>query len=796
MKKSFTSYVQYWMLFFSFLSTTVFFGQNDIADFISLAPTSQTSNFNIPSSHVFQKIIETGDPLTQGGVLPDRNDFTAYVPINGSNENGYLSINSERIPGGVSILDINFDTTSKQWQTSLSQAVDFTSVAGTIANCSGTVTPWNTVISCEEFIDTADSNADGYNDIGWCIEIDPATKTVLRKLWALGNFKHENVSIHSNLRTVYQGADSTPGYLYKFVANNEEDLSSGLLYVYQGAKDGAGNWILLNNTTAEERNTTLTQSAAANATVFEGIEDVEIGPDGMVYFAVKGEGRVYRFQDSDPLLGTSVPLMETYVGNASYDIMHENGVTTEPWGLGNDNLVFDGDGNLWVCQDGGNNYIWVVKNGHTQASPDVSIFGQTPIDSEPTGITFSPDYRFLFMSIQHPANTNNSSTQEDTVGNAIGFEKSISLVIALKENLGTLWYLDADMDGFATEETISSFTSPGAGYTNTVLPTTDCDDSNAAINPETVWYIDADMDGFASEATITSCVSPGMGYTTNILPATDCDDTNIEINPETIWYLDADMDGFATETTIVSCTSPGIGYTTNMLPATDCDDTNAMINPETVWYLDADMDGYATETTIVNCTSPGIGYTTDMLPATDCDDTNAMINPETVWYLDADMDGYAAATTVISCVRPGDGYTTNVLPTTDCDDSDPDIQPLTLWYLDADNDGDADEPPIQSCTSPGEGYTMTPLPLDNTNDRANAILYPNPSTNQITIDLNQVYENIELSIVSSSRQLVFNQKYDTTNQIDLQIPQLRAGVYFILITSSGKKISDQKIVVQ
>ena len=29
---------------------------------------------------------------------------------------------------------------------------------------------------------------------------------------------------------------------------------------------------------------------------------------------------------------------------------------------GNDNLAFDGEGNLWVLQDGGHDYIWVVDS--------------------------------------------------------------------------------------------------------------------------------------------------------------------------------------------------------------------------------------------------------------------------------------------------------------------------------------------------------------------------------------------------------------------------------------------------
>ncbi len=408
-----------------------------IGNFVSVEPMAQSSDFVIPSTHIFQKIIEEGDALLQGGTLPGNTDFAGYVPIAFSSENGYLSINSELSPGGVSILNIHFNTTTKLWEITDSEAVDFTGVGGTARNCSGAVTPWNTIISCEEIVSASDSNSDGYNDLGWCVEIDPASRTVIDKRWALGNFSHENIAVHNNERTVYQGADSNPGYLFKFVADNIQDLSSGKLYVYSGSKNGSGNWIEINNATPSEQNTTLSQSASASATVFNGIEDVEIGPDGMIYFAVKGENRVYRFQDSDPLTGTTVLQMETYVGNASYSITHINGTTSVSWGTGNDNLAFDGEGNLWVLQDGGNNYIWMVENGHTQLMPRVHIFGRTPSGSEPTGITFSPDYRFLFMSIQHPSSGNNSTSQTDAAGASIAFDNDITLVIALNTELGS-----------------------------------------------------------------------------------------------------------------------------------------------------------------------------------------------------------------------------------------------------------------------------------------------------------------------------------------------------------------------
>ena len=746
------------------------YAQQHISEFTSVAPLAPSTDFVIPDSHLFQVIIEQGDALTEGGFMPGKNDFTAYVPINGSNQNGYLSINAETNTGGVTILDINFNTTNKLWQTSASEAVDFSGVARTGKNCSGTVTPWNTVISCEEVVITSDINNDGYRDVGWCVEIDPVSKTVIDKLWALGNFKHENVAIHSNNRTVYQGADSTPGYLYKFVADQPQDLSSGRLYVYRGSKSGQGDWILLDNTTVAERNSTLAQSDAVGATVFEGVEDVEIGPDGWIYFGVKDEDRVYRFRDPSPINGTNVLQMQTFVGGTSYSITHTNGTSQVPWGTGNDNLAFDDEGNLWVLQDGSNNYIWVVEKGHTQAQPKVKLFGRTPLGAEPTGITFSPDYRFLFMSVMHPNSTNDSSLQTDAAGNQVAFDRGTSFVIAVKGELSRTWYEDADGDGYATTDVFYGFNSPGAAYTTQVLPTTDCNDNDPELNPDTVWFLDADGDGFAA-STATSCTSPGAFYTRNQLPVSDCDDDDILVHPNLIWYLDLDGDGYASNTT-ASCTSPGAGYTTVELPLSDCNDGDAAINPETVWYLDEDEDGYALSTeisclspgpgytiqelpvtdcddtnpainggtvwyrdgdgdgyasllTVIRCTSPGAEYTSQELPTTDCDDSNAAVNPDTIWYLDADKDGYAVEATVSGCENPGPDYTFEVLPTTDCDDTDASLNPDTLWYLDADEDGYASDETVASCSSPGTHYTLEVLPTTDCDDTDASI---NPET--------------------------------------------------------------------
>ena len=89
-----------------------------------------------------------------------------------------------------------------------------------------------------------------------------------------------------------------------------------------------------------------------------------------------------------------------------------------------------------VFQDGGNNYIWVVMKGHTATNPKVSLFGCVPSGSEPTGITFSPDNRFMFMSIQHPF-VYNTAVMKDATGRNVVFNASSTLVIGLKQDLGS-----------------------------------------------------------------------------------------------------------------------------------------------------------------------------------------------------------------------------------------------------------------------------------------------------------------------------------------------------------------------
>ena len=252
---------------------------------------------------------------------------------------------------------------------------------------------------------------------------------------------HENVVLKNDSLTAYYGEDAGNGHVYKFVANKKRNLSEGTLYalkldaqmVNNEPVASKGKWVKVPNTTKEERNKVYTNASAIGATLFNGVEDVEINPiNGDIYFTAKGNSRTYKFTEKNDSL---IENFETFIGGTDYLVNTPNGVVLEPWGTGNDNLTFDDLGNLWVLQDGTKDHIWVVRPGHTQLNPQVEIFATTPDGSEPTGMTFSPDHKYMFISIQNPS-ASNSTKLVDASGKELTFNTSTMLVIARNRNLG------------------------------------------------------------------------------------------------------------------------------------------------------------------------------------------------------------------------------------------------------------------------------------------------------------------------------------------------------------------------
>ena len=316
------------------------------------------------------------------------------------------------------------------------------------------------------------------------------------------------------------------------------------------------------------------------------------------------------------------------------------------------------------------------------------------------------------------------------------------------------WYADVDGDGYGDAAATSVSCDAVDGW---VADATDCDDSDAAVNPGATEYCD-DIDN-------------------------DCDG---EIDPwwsadATTWYEDWDGDGYGDPSlwyTTEACDLPD-GYTSAEL-ATDCNDVDATINPDAIevcdgvdndcdgvidpsdssdastWYADVDGDGYGdADATALACDASD-GWVAD---ATDCDDSDAAVNPAatevcngidddcdgvidpsdssdaSTWYADVDGDGYGDADATALACDASDGW---VADATDCDDEDAAVNPGAIevcngidddcdgvvdpddsadagtWYADADGDGFGDADTSMTGCDADDGYVTDDTDCDDT----------------------------------------------------------------------------------
>ncbi len=313
---------------------------------------------------------------------------------------------------------------------------------GTLGNCSGGVTPWGTILTCEENYDAFYGEAiiqDGerttsdpflqYNKYydnppehyGWVVEVNPLTGES-KKLVALGRFMHECATIQElddGRLVVYTGDDTNNQCLYKFISDKPGSLKEGKLYV---ASLEQKKWLSLDindNEALKEHFKTQTQvqirtREAAHfigATPLDRPEDIDIDPiTGDVFISLTNN------KDKGNAHGSILKLHEKEGDKSSLEFDYEHFLTGGPESgfTCPDNLAFDKKGNLWFTTDMsgylvgvppyesfGNNGLFVFfRSGPHQGQ--LAQIASAPVDAELTGPTFSPDGKTLFLSVQHP----------------------------------------------------------------------------------------------------------------------------------------------------------------------------------------------------------------------------------------------------------------------------------------------------------------------------------------------------------------------------------------------------------
>ena len=106
---------------------------------------------------------------------------------------------------------------------------DFISMSGTIVNCAGGITPWNTWITCEET--NAGPSGGWAMQHGYCFDVPVAAETTVPAIPIpdMGRFSHEAVAVDPETWIVYETEDNganNSGF-YRFLANTPGVLANG-----------------------------------------------------------------------------------------------------------------------------------------------------------------------------------------------------------------------------------------------------------------------------------------------------------------------------------------------------------------------------------------------------------------------------------------------------------------------------------------------------------------------------------------------------------------------------------------
>ena len=247
---------------------------SSVPELASSSSASDTWNGIRTSYGDYQVLLQSGDVFPEGGVAggiyaadngnrmftSEKPDYNAFVSLNADASRGYLYTAWEDRPAGISQLEIEWNSTSTEWEVLGGMMLDLSSVNGGWVLCFGSMSPWGTPLLSEElyFSDTEDWNDESYYyhsdqasladylgyypnpyDYGYIMEIENSTTTEpdFIKHFAMGRFSHENAQVMPDDRTVYLSDDGYDTVLFKFVADTAGDLSSGTLYAAKVTQD-------------------------------------------------------------------------------------------------------------------------------------------------------------------------------------------------------------------------------------------------------------------------------------------------------------------------------------------------------------------------------------------------------------------------------------------------------------------------------------------------------------------------------------------------------------------------------
>ena len=184
-----------------------------------------------------------------------------------------------KLPSQIAVATLDQDKTTGAMSVVRYFPVDASPVNGLWITCAGSLSPWNTHLSSEEYEPDAANTASNtmfqafsQNMFGSTtaanpyhyghvpeVTVNPDGTASMKKHYCLGRISRELVEVCPDNRTVLMGDDGTDTGLFLFIADTAKDLSSGSLYVAKWTQTSASaggaatlGWIKLGRASSAE----------------------------------------------------------------------------------------------------------------------------------------------------------------------------------------------------------------------------------------------------------------------------------------------------------------------------------------------------------------------------------------------------------------------------------------------------------------------------------------------------------------------------------------------------------------